>query len=159
MRCFHKAYGNFGRGVLYRNFVGQGCYRETIYSLLGGRNNGGHTVSEPAIEVGDKLHIITGRRFENDVRRHFVGEVIAISGELHKIQGYAFVFESGVNEYKKRPEQRTRIFSVGQEGFIVSQIPREVAIESLFYRVAGKHLVVTDGGTFTLDINEFGGSR
>jgi len=34
MRCFHKAYGNFGRGVLYRNFAGQGCYRETIYSLL-----------------------------------------------------------------------------------------------------------------------------
>ena len=32
--CIHKAYGNFGRGVLYRNFVGQGCYKETIYSLL-----------------------------------------------------------------------------------------------------------------------------
>jgi hypothetical protein len=29
-----KAYGNLGRGVFYCNFAGQGCYRETIYSLL-----------------------------------------------------------------------------------------------------------------------------
>jgi hypothetical protein len=28
-------YGNFGRGVLYCNFAGQGYYKETIYSLLG----------------------------------------------------------------------------------------------------------------------------
>src|SRR4030042_356605 len=35
MGCFHKAYGNFSRGVLYCNFADQGCYRETIYSLLG----------------------------------------------------------------------------------------------------------------------------
>jgi hypothetical protein len=34
-RYFHKDYVNFGRGVLYRNFAGQGCYKETIYSLLG----------------------------------------------------------------------------------------------------------------------------
>jgi len=34
MPCFHKTYGHFGRGVLYRNVAGQGCYRETIYSLL-----------------------------------------------------------------------------------------------------------------------------
>jgi len=34
MRCFYNAYGNFGCGVLYRNFVGQGCYKETICSLL-----------------------------------------------------------------------------------------------------------------------------
>jgi len=31
----YRAYGNFGRGVLYCNFADQECYRETIYSLLG----------------------------------------------------------------------------------------------------------------------------
>ena len=35
MLCFYKAYGNFGRGVLYRDFLSQGCYKETIYSLFG----------------------------------------------------------------------------------------------------------------------------
>ena len=58
-------------------------------------------MSDPAIKVGDKLHIITRRRFENDVRRHFVGEVTAIFGELQEIRGYAFVFEPGINVYRK----------------------------------------------------------
>jgi hypothetical protein len=52
MRCFHKAYGNFGRGVLYCNFAGQGCYRETIYSLLYAKDNknlGGVKMSEELI--------------------------------------------------------------------------------------------------------------
>ena len=69
-------------------------------------------MSDQAIEVGDKLHIIT-RIFENDIRRHFVGSVVGISGDLQKIQGYAFVFEPGPNEYKKRAELRTRVLSVG----------------------------------------------
>ena len=116
-------------------------------------------MSNPAIEVGDKLHIITRRQFENDVRRHFAGEVTAISGELQELRGYAFVFEPGINEFTRRPELRTRIFSVAQSGLIVNKIPTEVAIASLHYRVVEKHLVVTDGRSFTLDINEFGGAR
>jgi hypothetical protein len=116
-------------------------------------------VSESAIEIGDKLHIITRRRFENDFRRHFVGEVTGISGELHRIQGYAFVFDMGLNEFIKRPELRTRLFSLGEEGFIVNKIPSEVAIASLEYRLVENHLVITDGAKYTLDINEFGGSH
>jgi hypothetical protein len=116
-------------------------------------------VSDPAIKVGDKLHIITRRRFENDLRRHFVGEVTAISDGLQEIRGYAFVFSSGVNEYKRQPEVRTRLFSIAQEGFIVTKIPSEVAIASLNYRLLEKRLVVTDGAAFRLDINEFGSGR
>ena len=114
---------------------------------------------EPAIEVGDKLHIITRRRFESDVRRHFVGEVTGISGELQKIQGYEFVFNKATNEYTKLPELRTRVFSIGQEGFVVNMIPPEVIIGSLEYRLTEKRLAVTDGGKFILDVNEFGGAR
>jgi len=113
-------------------------------------------MSEQVIEVGDKLHIITRRLFEGDARRHFVGEVTGISGELQEVQGYSFVFNRGTNEYKKRPELRTRIFSLGQADFIVNKIPREVAIESLEYRIIEKRLVITDRKRFSLDINEFG---
>ena len=116
-------------------------------------------MSELALEIGDKLHIITRRRFESDVRRHFVGEVAAISGELHEIRGYAFVFSLGTNEYQKLPELRSRILSLGQEGFIVNKIPRKVIIESLKYRNIEGRLMVTDGLEFKLDINEFGGLR
>ena len=113
-------------------------------------------MSKQVIDVGDKLHIITRRLFEDDIRRHFVGEVTGVSGELQEVQGYTFVFNSGTNEYKKNPELRTRIFSLGQAGFIVNKIPHEVAIESLDYRFIEKRLVVTDSKNFALDINEFG---
>jgi hypothetical protein len=69
------------------------------------------------------------------------------------------VFQSGTNEYAKLPELRTRLFSLGQEGFIVTKLPSDTAIASLQYRRVEKRLVVIDGGTFSLDINEFGGSR
>lgn len=113
-------------------------------------------MSETLLQVGDKLHIMTRRRFESDIRRHFVGEVTAVSGELQEVTGYAFVFHTGSNQYKKRPELRTRIFSIGQEGFIVNKIPSEVVIASLEYRVIENRLAVTDGASFALDINEFG---
>jgi hypothetical protein len=113
-------------------------------------------VAEPVIEVGDKVHIITRRLFEGDIRRHFVGEVTRVSGELQEVRGYAFVFHPGTNEYKKRPELRTRVFSLGEVGLIVNKIPREVVIAALEYRLAEKRLLVTDGARFALDIHEFG---
>lgn len=116
-------------------------------------------MSGSVIEVGDKLHIITRRMFEGDIRRHFAGEVTGVSNDLYEVSGYAFVFNPGVNRYDKRPEFRTRLFSLGEDGLIVNKIPRETLIASLSYRTVEKGLVVTDGGTFSLDINEFGASR
>ena len=113
-------------------------------------------MSEQVIEVGDKLHIITRRLFEGDMRRHFAGEVTGVSADLQEVRGYTFVFNRGTNEYRKRPEVRTRIFSLGQADFIVNKIPRDVAIESLQYRIVDKRLVITDNRDFFLDINEFG---
>jgi hypothetical protein len=121
---------------------------------LGRRNNGGDELSNPAIEVGDKLHITTRRLFENDVRRHSAGEVTGIAGELQELRGYAFVFEAGVTEYKKRPELGSRLPRSPRVASFVTKIPRVIAIASLQFRVGATHLVVTDGNSFTLDINE-----
>ena len=115
-------------------------------------------MSEAVISIGDKVHIITRRLFDSDLRRHFVGEVTAVSGEIQEVRGYTFVFNRGTNEYKKRPELRIRIFSLGDPGFIVNKIPREVAIESLEYRFIEERLFITDGRNVALDINEFGPS-
>jgi hypothetical protein len=116
----------------------------------------GAKVSERSVVPGDKLHIITRRLFPEDVRRHFAGEVISASEGLYEIQGYTFVFHSSANEYRKRPELRTRIYSLGDAGHIVNKLPREVDIGSLEYRVIEQRLVVTDSKGFLLDINEFG---
>jgi hypothetical protein len=112
-------------------------------------------VSERVIDIGDKLHIITRRLFDGDVRRHFACEITGISGELREVKGYAFVFNPATNGFRKLPELRTRLFSLGEEGCIVNKIPREVVIESLEYRLVEKRLMVTVGQDFALDINEF----
>ncbi|MBW2494045.1 MAG: hypothetical protein JRE43_04775 [Deltaproteobacteria bacterium] len=112
-----------------------------------------------AVEIGDKLHIMTRRLFEEDVRRHFVGEVTAVSDALVEIRGYTFIFHSGSNEYKRLPEERTRLFSLGGAGQIVNKIPRSVDVSSIVYRTIEDRLVISDGRSFSLPVNEFGSAR
>ena len=116
-------------------------------------------MSDRVVQSGDKLHIITRRLFEADVRRHFVGEVVGASGDLVELRGYTFVFNPGANEYHRRPELRKRVLSLADSGQIVNRIPRDVSIDSLEYRTVDNRLVVTDRKEFSLDIHEFGPSR
>ena len=115
--------------------------------------------SYPVVSVGAKFHIMTRRLFEEDVRRHFAGEVAAVSGNLVELKGYTFVFRMGSNEWHKRPELRTRVYDLGSAGHIVNKIPGTVRIDRLEYKMENERLVLTDGVGYTLDINEFGPSR
>jgi hypothetical protein len=108
--------------------------------------------------VGDKVHIITRCLFVEDVHRHFAGEVTAVSGALFRARGYTFVFDSRTSQYQKRPEVRIRLFSIADPGHILNLIPREVDLGLLQYRTVDNRLVITDGGSFALDIHEFGPS-
>ena len=111
------------------------------------------------LEPGDKLHIMTRRLFEDDVRRHFVGKVIAISNSLVELRGYTFIFQAGVNDYSRLPEPRTRIFGLESSGYVVNKLPREIDVEAVRYKTVDNRVVVTDGKSFSLPINEFGSSR
>ena len=113
-------------------------------------------MSDHIVVPGDKLHIITRRRFREDLRSHFAGEVISAQGAFCEIEGHAFVLHTGVNEFRRRPGVRTRFLSLADAGHIVNRIPRDVDLSSLQYRIVDKRLVVTDDGEFALDINEFG---
>jgi hypothetical protein len=124
-----------------------------------GRRRRGGRMSDRVVQSGDKLHIITRRLFEGDLRRHFVGEVVGASDDLVELRGYTFVFNPGTNEYQKRPELRKRILSLADSGHIVNRIPRDASIDSLEYRTVDHRLVVTDKKGFSLDIHEFGPSR
>jgi hypothetical protein len=108
------------------------------------------------LKQGEKIHLITRRRFEGDLRWHFVGEVQASTDTTARVEGYTFVFDSGRNEFVKRPETRVRIFGLADSGNIINIIPEEVDIRNVFYRLsAEKCLVVTDDRSFSLDVNEF----
>lgn len=119
---------------------------------------GGYVV----LVVGEKIHIITRRSFEGDVQRHFVGEVEVATESVVRVWGYTFVFEFDAMMYRfvRRPETRVKIVSLVDSGNIINVISPEVKLEELEYQTsAEKHLVVTDGKTFRMDINEFSSTR
>ncbi len=116
-------------------------------------------MSGQVVGVGDKLHIVTRRIFEDDLRRHYMGEVVSVSDRLCAVRGYTFVFDRNQGEYRRHEDVRTRILSLGDAGHIVNKLPSEVDVHSMEYRSVDGSLVVADVSGFTLDINEFGPTR
>ena len=108
------------------------------------------------LKEGEKVHIISRRLFENDLRRHFVGEVRAVSEVAVRLEGYVYVFDAGDVRYVKRSERRVRIFGLADSGSIINVLPAHVDLDALSYQVSAKNrTVLTDGKSFSLDINEF----
>ncbi len=109
------------------------------------------------LSKGEKIFIITRRLFESDLRRHFVGEIEAVSGGAIRVQGYVFVYDTANNDYVRRDGIRTRLFSLVDANLVINILPRDVNIKDVLYRLDNSnHLVLTDEKLFRLDINEFG---
>ena len=112
------------------------------------------------LKVGEKVHIVTRRLFENDLRRHFAGEVAAVTDRGALVVGYAFVFDVSRNEYVRKPGPRTRVFGILEAEHIINVLPPMTDIAALHYEHKGdRGLVVTDDRNFFLDVNEFGANR
>jgi hypothetical protein len=109
------------------------------------------------LSKGEKVFVITRRFFEEDIRRHFVGEVLELSGALVRVRGYAFVFDESTNQFVRREEQRTRIFSMIDAGVVINLIPEEVNLEEIRYRWNEKNQrIITDDKSFKMNVSEFG---
>ena len=127
--------------------------RPLSYSV-GDRIRGGFIM---VMQQGEKIHVIIRRRFEDDLRRHFIGEVLEVDGLLARIEGYVFIFDTIINQYIRRTDKRTRIVGLADSGNIINILPTNADLQNTKY-VENKEerLVVTDGKTFEMDINEFG---
>ncbi|MBZ0165486.1 MAG: hypothetical protein K8I00_01675 [Candidatus Omnitrophica bacterium] len=109
------------------------------------------------LQQGEKVHVITRRLFDGDLRRHFVGEIKAVADGIARVEGYVFVYDSGISGFVKREEIRTRIVSISDFGQVINVIPANVNLDNLVYKFTPQQrLVVTDNADFHLDINEFG---
>ncbi|MBU4232931.1 MAG: hypothetical protein L6277_11655 [Desulfobacterales bacterium] len=111
------------------------------------------------IEKGAKVHIITRRIFETDLRRHFVGEVKSATENVIFVEGYAFIFDTRIHAFEKRPELRQRIFSLINNGNIIFVLPPTADLEKMTYHITEEHRLVITDGSCSLDINEFGAQR
>ncbi|MFN8674349.1 MAG: hypothetical protein U0457_19980 [Candidatus Sericytochromatia bacterium] len=112
------------------------------------------------IAKGEKVHIIMRRAFEEDLRRHFIGEIINLNSYVIRVKGYSFVFDKLTNNFVKKPDKREKLVSLINDNTIINIIPSDANLEKTIYTInKEKHLCVTDGETFSLDINEFGLTR
>jgi hypothetical protein len=109
------------------------------------------------ISHGEKVHVVSRREFETDVRRHFIGVVTEASESAVRVRGYVFVYDKLHAQFIKRPDLRERLVPFVDGSVIINILPPEADIESAYYR-AGEdgRLCVTDGSSFEMCIDEFG---
>ena len=109
------------------------------------------------LSPGDKIHVMHRRRFEKDVRRHFVGQVEAYEQGMVRASGYVFVIDDlNKHLFVKRPDRRTKLVPVASGDVIVNVIPEEVDLERVEYEIKNSTLWVTDGSGWRMDLKEFG---
>jgi hypothetical protein len=111
-------------------------------------------MSADAISVGEGVVVITRRLFPEDERRHFIGRVTAWSGSMIRVEGHAWI-SNAIGSFERRPDPRTRLFSLATGGEILVVVPPEVDIDGLTYLSTQGRLVITDGAGYSLDISEF----
>lgn len=112
------------------------------------------------LEIGEKLYIISRRLFEKDLRRHFVGEVVGCNSSQARIRGYAFVYDDNSNNFVRREELRTRIFSLTDAGYIINLLPEDTVLEDIRYVTDQEnHRLITDGKIFNMNVSEFSAVR
>ncbi len=109
------------------------------------------------LNPGDKIHVMHRRRFEKDVRRHFVGRVEVYEHGAARASGYVFVIDDlSKHLFVKRPDRRTKLVPVTSGDVIVNVIPPEVDLERVTYEIKDRTLWVTDEAGWSMDLKEFG---
>ncbi|MCF8068813.1 MAG: hypothetical protein K9L30_09535 [Desulfobacterales bacterium] len=112
------------------------------------------------IKKGEKIHVITRRGFESDIRRHFIGEIVESSDILARAEGFVYVPDLRTNQFIRRPDKRLRFIGLADSGNIIHILPANADIEQAMYSLSKENrMVVSDGKSFTLEINEFSSTR
>jgi hypothetical protein len=108
---------------------------------------------------GENAHVIHRRRFEKDIRRHFVGRVEACEAGVARAARYVFVIDDLSHHFfTERPDRRTKLIPFASGDIIVNVLPETVDIEQVRYELDGRKLWVTDGKDWKMDVKEFGWS-
>lgn len=112
-------------------------------------------MTQPVLEVGEKVHIITRRHFKEDIRRHFAGTVLAVSGALIRVEGYSFIVSAISSETRRLSGARTRLFGLTDSSYILNVLPPSVMIDRLQYQTVNGRLMMADSSSgFSLEVNE-----
>ena len=112
------------------------------------------------LRPGEKIHIVVRRTFAQDIRRHFIGEVMDATESLIRAEGHVFLYDTNTNLFVKKNYSHVRIFSLVDGVNIICVLPRTTNLKKIAYRFTEKNrMVLTDGESLTMDVNEFGVNR
>ena len=112
------------------------------------------------LSVGEKVFIITRRLFEKDLRRHFFGEILAVSGATIRVRGYVFIFNESTNDFVRREKPRDRIFPLIDAGIVLIVLPEATILEDIRYSIdENNQRIASDKKALKINVSEFGANR
>jgi hypothetical protein len=108
---------------------------------------------EPLLHRGDKVFIVERRLFDQDLRRHFVGEVEACTDVGFRARGYPFFYHPTAQNYVRKPSPRTRIFPF-DGNLIINVLPKDCDVGSINYIASEIGTTLTDRKSFEMDVSD-----
>jgi len=106
------------------------------------------------MEKREKVHIVEHKRFSNDTRRHFVGEVESFDSNHIRIHGYPFVFDADRGKFVRIQPMRTCVFST-DNNIGITILPDDFDIEKASYSRQGGDFVFEDGNQHSIEIGAY----
>jgi len=110
------------------------------------------------LQTGEKVFVVDRRLFDDDLRRHFVGEVEVCTEVGFRVRGYPFFHNSSVGNFVRKSNPRTRLFSFHNH-LIINVLPQDCDIEKTEHVLTNEGTILTDNKTFRMDVSEFGFRR
>ncbi len=109
------------------------------------------------LREGMKVHVVYRRLVEDEVRKHFVGEVIGHNDVAMLVRGHAFVFDINSGRFRRKEDTINRLVPTADGCVVVTVLPDAVELASVDYSTDHNGILeLSDGKGFSFDINEFG---
>ena len=109
----------------------------------------------PTISEGDRVLIIDRKLYKEDNMRLFVGVVETRDETSIRVKGYPFHLNPyEISGSERHGELRVRIVSL-IAGDLIYVMARDLDVAKLQLRRSPKSLILTDGGTMSLDLSEW----
>ena len=114
--------------------------------------------TERLLQPGEKVFVVERRLFDEDLRRHFVGEVEVCTEVGFRARGYPFLHHPPEGKFVRKNNPRTRLFSF-HNNLIINVLPESCNIEGVSHVKTEGGTILTDDETFKMDVSEFSWKR
>jgi hypothetical protein len=105
------------------------------------------------LKPGEKVLIISRRFYKEDIRFHFIGEIIDCTENNIRIKGDVWVYEN-MRGFCRKPDLRENIIPFDTV-LSVNIIPPEVNLQEIKYTSSlQKGHIISDGKKFSMEVTE-----